>query len=452
MRGCAGGGTLPLLRRFNQGDYVYHRSTSARTSLDPKAKPEILRVTEVKPSGVIVLEGRCGSTISTHCTHCAPCHLPIEEHSVDPRLARPSPSHACEVCNFPDGEEWMLLCDSCGKGWHTYCLAPPLTSIPDGCWVCPRCNSKGITSESVEAKGSPVAAKSTVPPKYLQPLQGAVVMAEGKGRKARSAERLGIASYSGRQGRTHYFSVAYDDGTAELLSVEQVKHRVSARPSTTGGVDRDTVRRTAATARKQVSFPDQFGHMDLRTYLEQIMPGKHCPSKRDELMQLALTGSAIPYGVNSAEVVELCNAVRMDVGIVFLPWKWNEEVVDILGNYGCDVQVSADQGSFLPAHREHFVKAREAGVVMDIIGIAVVDSVTDLVVPMMCEFARVMVAARVSTEYITRGDPARTDWLCGIQRLGRLGVLHLGTCLWLIVLSTPNTALLREPCCTHVIL
>ena len=33
----------------------------------------------------------------------------------------------------------MLLCDSCNRGYHTYCLKPALRSIPAGDWFCPMC-------------------------------------------------------------------------------------------------------------------------------------------------------------------------------------------------------------------------------------------------------------------------------------------------------------------------
>lgn len=49
------------LRRFNTGDYVYHCNTGAWTSLDSKAKPAIYWATEVKPTGIIVLKGGCGT-------------------------------------------------------------------------------------------------------------------------------------------------------------------------------------------------------------------------------------------------------------------------------------------------------------------------------------------------------------------------------------------------------
>lgn len=32
-----------------------------------------------------------------------------------------------------------MCCDSCTSAYHTHCLNPPLTDIPDGDWKCPRC-------------------------------------------------------------------------------------------------------------------------------------------------------------------------------------------------------------------------------------------------------------------------------------------------------------------------
>ena len=44
----------------------------------------------------------------------------------------------CSVCGRPDDEPNMLVCD-CKKGFHTYCLVPRLSSIPEGDWRCPQC-------------------------------------------------------------------------------------------------------------------------------------------------------------------------------------------------------------------------------------------------------------------------------------------------------------------------
>ncbi|KAF8116143.1 hypothetical protein N665_0020s0007 [Sinapis alba] len=46
---------------------------------------------------------------------------------------------ACEQCKSDKHGEVMLLCDSCNKGWHIYCLSPPLKHIPPGNWYCLDC-------------------------------------------------------------------------------------------------------------------------------------------------------------------------------------------------------------------------------------------------------------------------------------------------------------------------
>eukprot|EP00899_Mesostigma_viride_P019506 jgi/Mesvir1/27557/Mv07307-RA.2 len=45
----------------------------------------------------------------------------------------------CEMCGVGGHGNVMLLCDRCDCGYHMYCLAPPVTTIPEGDWFCPRC-------------------------------------------------------------------------------------------------------------------------------------------------------------------------------------------------------------------------------------------------------------------------------------------------------------------------
>ena len=52
-----------------------------------------------------------------------------------------SPDLMCVVCERPDDEPNMLVCD-CKKGFHIYCLSPPLEMVPDGDWKCPKCAKK----------------------------------------------------------------------------------------------------------------------------------------------------------------------------------------------------------------------------------------------------------------------------------------------------------------------
>ncbi|XP_031125306.1 lysine-specific demethylase lid isoform X2 [Ipomoea triloba] len=45
----------------------------------------------------------------------------------------------CEQCKSGLHGEVMLLCDRCNKGWHIYCLSPPLKQVPPGNWYCLEC-------------------------------------------------------------------------------------------------------------------------------------------------------------------------------------------------------------------------------------------------------------------------------------------------------------------------
>ena len=45
----------------------------------------------------------------------------------------------CRICRRKGGDEYMLLCDGCDHGYHTYCLRPPVYDIPEDDWFCYNC-------------------------------------------------------------------------------------------------------------------------------------------------------------------------------------------------------------------------------------------------------------------------------------------------------------------------
>lgn len=45
----------------------------------------------------------------------------------------------CQICEIDSDDVSTLLCDGCNKGYHLYCLSPPLTKIPRGSWFCDSC-------------------------------------------------------------------------------------------------------------------------------------------------------------------------------------------------------------------------------------------------------------------------------------------------------------------------
>jgi transposase InsO family protein len=235
---------LPRLRKFNPGDYVYVRRSSTNSTLQIDARQIILRVVKAHDNGTVTLVGRCNTTTTLNQAELAPCHLPYIDGLVRPELATPSLHQGCEVCNFPDNERYMLCCDSCGTGWHTYCLDPRLEDIPEGVWVCPRCTAGGINPRALQQQGIlPKPAKHKEKADILFPgketrgrdlaaaaLDGYRICIPAKGR--RRVESWGTLRYRGAEFRPKYFTAMMDDGSTDLLSLTQVN---KLRPQTLDG-------------------------------------------------------------------------------------------------------------------------------------------------------------------------------------------------------------------------
>lgn len=48
----------------------------------------------------------------------------------------------CSICGTSDNDDKLLFCDDCDRGYHMYCLSPPLTNPPEGSWSCKLCNEE----------------------------------------------------------------------------------------------------------------------------------------------------------------------------------------------------------------------------------------------------------------------------------------------------------------------
>jgi hypothetical protein len=129
---------------------VYVRRQNVSNTLMSEARPGIFRCLEVRDSGVLVLQGKCGSTMEVTQQNCAPCMLMNIDGRIDHSLRVPGADEQCVVCESADDEAIMLLCDGCGKGYHTYCLMPPLPHVPDvEVWVCPQCEGEGVLVQTI---------------------------------------------------------------------------------------------------------------------------------------------------------------------------------------------------------------------------------------------------------------------------------------------------------------
>jgi zinc finger protein ubi-d4 len=55
-------------------------------------------------------------------------------------------------------QDQLLFCDDCDRGYHMYCLKPPLSEPPEGSWSCHLC----IVEYHQDKNGSSVIASNPV--------------------------------------------------------------------------------------------------------------------------------------------------------------------------------------------------------------------------------------------------------------------------------------------------
>ncbi|KAL3052723.1 zinc finger protein DPF3 isoform X1 [Trematomus bernacchii] len=46
---------------------------------------------------------------------------------------------SCSLCGTSENDDQLLFCDDCDRGYHMYCLKPPMTKPPEGSWSCHVC-------------------------------------------------------------------------------------------------------------------------------------------------------------------------------------------------------------------------------------------------------------------------------------------------------------------------
>jgi hypothetical protein len=232
------GDFVPRLRRFAVGDFVYTKRRNIHSTLEIEARPEIYRVADVRDSGVLILQGRCGTTMAEHMKDCAPCHLAHIDPTIDPTLVPISDDLPCEVCGSPDDSESMLLCDNCNRGFHMQCCSPPMTVIPAGTWVCPTCVAYGVTVRAVDAKRhglepveAPAARLFVAAPTRRRDEEAAAlhgrqvqqVVKYRQGGATLQRTRQGVLQFTGAVNRPYYFKVTMDDGTTLDMTLRTAK-------------------------------------------------------------------------------------------------------------------------------------------------------------------------------------------------------------------------------------
>lgn len=209
----------PKLVRFSPGDYVYLHNPQSST-LQISARPQILRVKRAGNTGTLTLEGRDGRTVDVNAEQCAPCHLANIDTATHTGLRVNLEDTACEQCGSRDQEAYMLLCDSCSKGWHTFCLPRPLLQVPsEPDWICPTCERNGVSLDGIRHQRLLHELQQRQEARQLrtaQELHGATCSKTTHAPGTDAPTHLtGTISFDGGDARKRCMHILWSDGTRE---------------------------------------------------------------------------------------------------------------------------------------------------------------------------------------------------------------------------------------------
>ncbi|XP_063620870.1 lysine-specific demethylase 5-like [Cydia splendana] len=52
--------------------------------------------------------------------------------------------YTCAICQKDHRDDLLLICNGCSDTYHTFCLKPPLSTVPEGDWRCPCCIAEEV--------------------------------------------------------------------------------------------------------------------------------------------------------------------------------------------------------------------------------------------------------------------------------------------------------------------
>jgi hypothetical protein len=120
----------------------------------------------------------------------------------------------------------MLLCDSCGDGWHFQCLVPPLDGVPsDPHWQCTRCIEQLMPPLDVEM---PVLRRRKAPCPAAMRREMAAWKLTGRFVHKEFVTRgvgksfWGVVTYMGPDDGQKCYHVDYEDGDGEDLTLNSL--------------------------------------------------------------------------------------------------------------------------------------------------------------------------------------------------------------------------------------
>ena len=487
------GAYLPKLKRYEEGDYVYVKYRTKPNTLQPQVRPEILRVLQVRPGKnghelVLRLQGRDGRTIDEHFSNCVPCHLPIEDETL--QLGSVPIDFHCQQCGFPDDGPNMLRCDGCDQGWHLYCLQPALDAVPEGRWYCDSCtkhrdmvaarpaqNSRVSpvavpVEQSADAAGPSDPARTSISPAKVEKkvVRWSHVEIAGRSNQqpGKDVVKPGQAAIPLRSSIRRWPAVRPEGQVSTPMTTSVSPAR---KPGTVLRIPH--LRVAGSTDVSPGAWLPQHFQLDtsegVMTALQILMPGpwseghatrlkNKCPGGDKFLQTSNQQNPGEPQRVltTTAEVQSLLEAIDFGcVNSIADMFAGENNISQALGRAVVtnDINPAMDTDYHLDALQpETYWNIRQKHG-MDAVVTSPYFSVLDLALPLAVKFATMVVCCHVPGHYLTDAPVARMRWLQSLQCEDRLYFIMglprgpMGRrCVWLVIFKSKEVcSLMRRP-------
>ena len=454
------GAYAPKTRTLAVGDYVYYQR-APDNALEVKVAREVYRITDILDTGVAVLMGRCGRTFKAHISTLALCHLPIDG-AVDHTLARPTVDLPCEICNETEDWQHMLLCDGCGKGFHTFCLTPPLADVPTAdIWVCPACVGEGVTADQVKQRQQHVANIMQNAPTPIsqdhqvgstriarQQLDGRLVLRPAT--RQCSTPLWGVVKYLGPKPKDKCFELQFVDGTVtHELNMTQVRKwlqppgtlwpshlppmSASVLPNT--GESLTTVEHWLTALRTRL--PGVWNAKQASQFMTGWQAELQAPATPQELPLAPLLQQGAILDLPTSH-----RSQRQHQYLVLNPFSYFTAMPSVLHDANQRPMAVLNTDACVGRGADHFVNPLSSTSLATVIhkaGIkAIISSAPSFVLDMFLPLAtamNVLVAVYVTSDYITAAPQPRAMWLSKFTQSQRMKCVWLSNNMcWLILI------------------
>ena len=460
---------VPRVHHFHPGDFVFVLSQGQVPggALGIQARNEVLKVLEVRASGVLLLQNQAGRTVEKHLEHCVPCMLPNLIGDTYAGLVKPQADLPCQVCHDHRHWESMLLCDHCDLGWHTYCLEPPLEDVPEGRWLCPDCIAAGMTLELLAQKHDRLVADEESRPALELPSRTRIAKARALASEWHGEGVLHVHKGKARFGRVvfrgvlerKWFRVDWEDGTSSIHNGSMLRHLHlvddGELPAGVPPKPPPVVVMWAVSASQLARLPDLCDPDAVVQYLDMLISGPSCEPEHALGIMCAVTQS---YALRAnppfpAHTLDALKAVLHLPALhtVLAPLDCADQVAEVFQRPGVLAfsnhphslsRASTHLNPFAAATHEFYA----AGDGIDAYFLNVQPYLLDVMLPMAVMYASMAVIALVPVSYMFPAPPCRAAWLADeVWSTGRglfLRIVQENGLLcshgWLIIFAEPS--------------